>query len=155
MLDLRMSGYNTHNFHTILSLILAIAINHPYVNIVITHMCHFFNAISKKVIDVIKLDELRKEIGVTICQLEMCFPLSFFDTMEHYIIHLAEQIFILDPTYMHYMYPYEHHMVVMKGYARNYAHPEGSMIEGYTTEEIIKCYADYIKDEKPIGVLVS
>jgi hypothetical protein len=65
MLDLRMSGYNTHNFYTILSLILAIAINHPYVNIVITHMCHFFNAISKKVIDVIKLDELRKEIGVT------------------------------------------------------------------------------------------
>jgi hypothetical protein len=25
-------------------------------------MCHFFNVISKKVIDVIELDELRKEI---------------------------------------------------------------------------------------------
>jgi hypothetical protein len=47
-------------------------------------------------------------------------------------------------------------MVVMKGYVRNRAHPEGSMIEGYTTEKIIDCYADYIKDnEKPIGVLVS
>jgi hypothetical protein len=29
------------------------------------------------------------------------------------------------------------------------------MIEGYTTEEVIECYADYIKDGKPIGVLVS
>jgi hypothetical protein len=31
---------------------------------------------------------------------------------------------------MHYMYLYEHHMVVMKGYVRNRAHPKGSMIEG-------------------------
>jgi hypothetical protein len=30
-------------------------------------------------------------------------------------------------------------MVVMKGYVRNRAHPEGSMIEGYTTQEVIEC----------------
>jgi hypothetical protein len=48
-------------------LFLAIAINHPYVKMVITCMCHFFNAISKKVIDVIELDELHKEIRVTMC----------------------------------------------------------------------------------------
>jgi hypothetical protein len=29
------------------------------------------------------------------------------------------------------------------------------MIEGYTTNEVIKYFVDYIKDEKPIGVLVS
>jgi hypothetical protein len=45
-------------------------------------------------------------------------------------------------------------MVVMKGYVHNRVHPEGSMIEGYTTEEIIKCCVDYIKVEKPIGVSV-
>jgi hypothetical protein len=43
----------------------------------------------------------------------------------------------------------------MKGYVSNRAHPEGSMIEGYTTEEVIEWYADYIKDGKPIGVPVS
>jgi hypothetical protein len=46
-------------------------------------------------------------------------------------------------------------MVVMKGYVRNHAHPEGSMIEGYTTEEVVECYTDYIKDGKPIGVPIS
>jgi hypothetical protein len=56
---------------------------------------------------------------------------------------------------MHYIYLYEHHMVAMKGYVCNRAHYECSMIEGYTTEGIIECYADYIKDGKPIGVLVS
>jgi hypothetical protein len=30
--------------------------------LVITRMCHFFNAISKKVIDVVELDEIRKEM---------------------------------------------------------------------------------------------
>jgi hypothetical protein len=71
------------------------------------------------------------------------------------MIHLADQIFVLDPSYMHYMYLYERHMVVMKGYVCNRAHPEGSMIEGYITEEVVECYADYIKDRKPIGVPVS
>jgi hypothetical protein len=158
MSELKMSGYNTHDFHTMLSLFLAIAIravNHPYLKMVITRMCHFFDAISMKVIDVGELDELRKEIRVTMCQLEMCFPPSFFNTMEHYMKHLADLIFVLGPSYMHYMYPYKCHMVVMKGYVCNRAHPKCSMIEGYTTEEVIECYVDYIKDEKPIGVPVS
>jgi hypothetical protein len=29
------------------------------------------------------------------------------------------------------------------------------MIEGYTTEEVVECYADYIKDGKPVRVPVS
>jgi hypothetical protein len=45
--------------------------------------------------------------------------------------------------------------VIMKGYVRNRAHPEGWMIEGYTTEEIIECYTNYIKDGKSIGVPIS
>jgi hypothetical protein len=46
-------------------------------------------------------------------------------------------------------------MVVIKGYVLNRAHPVGSMIEGYTTEEVVECYIYYIKDGKPIGVPVS
>jgi hypothetical protein len=70
MSESKMSCYNTHDCHTMLSLFLAIAIsavNHPYLKMVITRMCHFFNAISKKVIDVKELDELRKEVRVTMC----------------------------------------------------------------------------------------
>jgi hypothetical protein len=105
--ELKMSDYNTHDCHTMLSLFLPIAnraVNHPYLKMVITRMCHFFNAISKKVIDISELVKLRKEIRVTTCQLEMCFPPSFFDTMEHYMIHLSDYIFVLGPSYMHYMY---------------------------------------------------
>jgi hypothetical protein len=93
MSKLKMSGYNTRDCYTMLSVFLVIAIrvvNHPYLKIVITCMCHFFNAISKTVIDFSELDELCKEIRVTMCHLEMCFPPSFFDMMEHYMIHLGD-----------------------------------------------------------------
>jgi hypothetical protein len=65
MSELKVSDYNTHNYHTMLSLFLINAIravNHPYLKMVITRMCHFFNDISKKVIDVVELDEIRKEM---------------------------------------------------------------------------------------------
>jgi hypothetical protein len=52
---------------------------------------------------------------------------------------------------MYHMYPYERHMVVMKCYICNCVHPEGSTTEGYTTEEVIKCCIDYMKDGNPIG----
>jgi hypothetical protein len=116
MLELKVSGNNTHDCHTMLSLFLAIAtrvVNNPYLKMVITRLCHFFNAISKKIIDVVELDEISKEMCVTMCQLVMCFPLSFFDMIEHYVIHLADQVFVLDLMYMHHMYPYERHIVVM------------------------------------------
>ena len=157
MSDLRLTGYNSHDCLTMLTLFLAIAIRaikHPYVKMAITRMCHFWNGITKKAIDPAELDNLRSEMRVTMCQLEMCFPPSFFDMMEHYMIHLADQIFVLGPVHMHWMFPYERHMVIMKGYVRNRNHPEGCMIEGYTTEEVIECYADYIKGGRPIGVPV-
>jgi hypothetical protein len=93
MSEIKMCGYNTHNYHTMLPLFLIIAIravNHQYLKMVITLMCHFFNAISKKVINISEFDEVSKKIRVTMCQLDMCFPPSFFDTMEHNMIHLAD-----------------------------------------------------------------
>jgi hypothetical protein len=49
MSELKVSGYNTHDYHTILSLCLAIAfraVNHLYLKMLITRICHFLNAIS-------------------------------------------------------------------------------------------------------------
>jgi hypothetical protein len=75
--------------------------------------------------------------------------------MEHYKTHLADQIFVLGPTYMHYIYPCECHMIVMKGYICSCTHPEGLMIEGYTTKKIIGFYVDYMRYGKPIGAPIS
>jgi hypothetical protein len=83
----------------------------------------------------------------TMCMLEMCFP-PFFDMQQHLMIHLVDQIHTLGPLYLHSMFPYERYLTVLKSYVQNRAHPEGSIMEGYTTEEVVECYADYIKDGK-------
>jgi hypothetical protein len=50
------------------------------------------------------------------------------------------------------MFLYERFLAVLKAYVQNCAHPEGSIMEGYTTEEVVECCADYVKDEKQTGL---
>jgi hypothetical protein len=71
---------------------------------------------------------------------------------QHLMIHLMDQIHTLGPLYLHSMFSYERYLAVLKSYGRNRAHPEGSIMEGYTTEEVVECCTDYVKDGKRIGL---
>jgi hypothetical protein len=68
------------------------------------------------------------------------------------MIHLMDQILTLGPLYLHSMFPYERYLAVLKSYEQNCAHPESSIMEGYTTKEVVECCADYVKDGKRIGL---
>jgi hypothetical protein len=68
------------------------------------------------------------------------------------MIHLVNQIVILGLLYLHSMLPYERFLIVLKAYMRNHAHPEGSIMEGCITEEVVECCTDYIKDVKQISL---
>jgi hypothetical protein len=70
------------------------------------------------------------------------------------MIHLVDQIHTLGPLYLHSMFPYEWHLTVLKSYVWNRVHPEGSIMEGYITEEVVECCTDYVKNEKRIGLLI-
>ncbi len=115
----------------------------------------FFNAIRQKVIDLENLDGLQTDIVNTLCHLEMFFPLSFFDIMVHLPIHLVKQTKLCGPAFLRELWPFERYMGVLKSYVRNRAKPEGSIIEGYTTEEAIEFCVNYMFDADPIGVPVS
>jgi hypothetical protein len=72
------------------------------------------------------------------------------------MIHLVDQILTLGPLYLHSMFLYERYLAVLKSYVRNHAHPGGggSIMEGYTTKEVVECCTDYVKDGKRIGLLI-
>jgi hypothetical protein len=92
MKDLSLCGYNCHDSHVLLTVFLLIAISAiklVYVKMVITRLCYFFNTISQKVIDEDELQDLQEFIGETMAQLEMCFPLRFFDITEHLMIYMS------------------------------------------------------------------
>jgi hypothetical protein len=94
MKDLTMTHFNSHDCHIMLVVFLLImirVISPEYVKMVITRMSYFFNHIIE-VIDEAKLPILKEFIVETLCQLEMCFPLSFFDIMPHLMMHMVDQI---------------------------------------------------------------
>ena len=61
MQDLKLVGLKSHDCHILMQQILPVAIRlvlPKHVRYAIIRVCFFFNAISKKVVDVEKLDEL-------------------------------------------------------------------------------------------------
>ena len=62
----------------------------PKVRAPIIKLCSFFNAISKKVIDVSTLEQLQRDIPETLIRLEMHFPPTYFDISLHLLIHLVD-----------------------------------------------------------------
>jgi hypothetical protein len=52
------------------------------------------------------------------------------------MIQLVDQILTLGPLYLQSMFSFEWYLAVLKSYVQNRAHSEGSIMEGYTTEEV-------------------
>nr|GEV30489.1 hypothetical protein [Tanacetum cinerariifolium] len=96
-----------------------------------------FNMIHSKVIDHEKLDELQRDIILILCQLEMYFLPSFFDVMVHLMSHIVEEIKLVGPVFLWYMYLFERYMGFLKGYVSNQYRPEGSMAQAYAAEEVV------------------
>src|SRR5438552_10370424 len=69
--------------------------------------------------------------------------------------HIVDEIKILGPVFLHQMYPFERYMAVLKRYGRNRANPEGCMIQGYHTEEVVGSCTDYIDGTEQLGVPAS
>ncbi|KAL4582811.1 hypothetical protein LXL04_007372 [Taraxacum kok-saghyz] len=91
-------------------------------------------------------DSWQNDIILTLCQLEMYFPPSIFDVMVHLISHIVNEIKCCGPVFQRYMYPFERHMGIFKGYVRNRYRQEESIIEGYVTEKVIEYCTDYLHD---------
>ena len=93
MKDLTLTSFNAHDCHIMLTVFLPIvirAIDPEYVKMFITRLGSFFNFITQKVINEAQLPGMKQFIPETLCQLEMCYPPSFFDVMPHLTIHMVD-----------------------------------------------------------------
>jgi hypothetical protein len=116
MNDLSMYDYNSHDYHVMMMVFLAIAIRViklVHVKVIIARLCYFFDTVSQKVIGHKELDDLRAYMIETMCMFEMCFP-PFFDMQQHLMIHLVDQICTLGLIYLHSMFPYKRYLAVFK-----------------------------------------
>jgi Domain of unknown function (DUF4218) len=155
MNDLKLIDMKSHDCHVLLTHLLPVTIRGilpQNVRHSINKLCFFYNSICSKVLDPVTLGQLQSDIVVTLCELEMYFPVSFFDIMINLIVHLVREIRLCGPMFLRYMYPFERAMGQLKGLVRSRSRPEGSIVEGYIVEEVIEFYTSYLEGVEPIGL---
>ena len=64
--------------------------------------------------------------------------------MVHLIVHIVREIKMCGPVFLHSMYPFERFMGILKSYVWNQSRQEGSIVEGYATEEVMEFSFDYM-----------
>jgi hypothetical protein len=104
------------------------------------------------VIDEDSLDELDKNLLETMVLLEAYFPPSFFDVSVHLIAHMIKDIRYLGQVFLHHMYPYERFMSTLNNYTKSRVHLEGSMVQGYSVDEVVDWCLDFVGPTNPIGI---
>jgi hypothetical protein len=92
-------------------------------------LCSFFNTISQKVVDPMKLTKLQDDLILMMCNLKTIFPPSFFDLMAHLLVHNVHEMKHLGPVFLHKMYPFEGFMTVLKIYICNQSCLKGCMVQ--------------------------
>jgi hypothetical protein len=145
----------SHDCHVIMTQLLSVALREilpPHVRLATVKLCVFLNVISQKAINPFDIATLQNDVVQCLVSFELVFPLSFFDIMTHLLVYLVKEINILDPVFLHNMFPFERFMGVLKKYVHQRARPEGSITKRYGTEEVIEFCVDFISDLDPIGV---
>jgi len=130
----------SHDCHVMMTQIFPVAIRgimDKHVRETLFDFCNFFDVISRKSITRKQLSRLQEEIVVILCELEIYFPPAFFDICVHLLVHIVEDIIHLGPAFLHNMMSFERMNGVIKGFVHNRARPEGSIVQGYLTEECI------------------
>ncbi|XP_063950089.1 uncharacterized protein LOC135152874 [Daucus carota subsp. sativus] len=143
-------GFKSHDCHIFLQKLLPLAIREllpaPIAD-AITAIANFFQDLCSSTVTKTDLEIMEKSVVKALCLLETIFPQSWFDSMEHLVVHLAEEIRLAGPAYWHWMYPIERLLGKLKQKVGNKARVEGSIAERYMEEEIVNICAFYFASD--------
>ncbi|XP_013624419.1 PREDICTED: uncharacterized protein LOC106330509 [Brassica oleracea var. oleracea] len=96
----------------------------------------FFRDISSKILKESDVGLLKANIGVKLCNLEKIFRPSFFDVMQHLLVHLPDEVALGGPVHFRWMYVFERYIYHLKKMVKNKAHIAGSIVAQWINEEI-------------------
>ncbi|XP_021733066.1 uncharacterized protein LOC110699863 [Chenopodium quinoa] len=116
-----------------------------------SHDCH----VLIKVFDPKELTALEDGIVVTLCELEMYFPPSFFDVMIHLPVHLVREVRFCGPVYLRNQWPFKRQMKTYGGYVKNAFHPKCCIAERIFYEEVLAYTSEFISNSMKIRLPVS
>nr|KAJ0210875.1 hypothetical protein LSAT_V11C400186750 [Lactuca sativa] len=90
----------------------------------------------KKVCDWLKKLKFPDSIVQTMCKLEQIYPPGCFDSMEHLVIHLADEAITSGSVHYRWMYQYERKLGIIKRRIMNKARVEGSTVNEHLVNEL-------------------
>ena len=134
----KFNALKSHDYHILMQTLLPMALRglmEENTRNAIMRSSRVFRRICCKVWDPSQEDSLREDVAITMCLMEITFPLTFFDVMSHLPFHLVEELFILGPAQVRSMYPVERTMMTLKNHVKNRARPEASIAHGYLLDE--------------------
>ena len=143
----KFQGLKSHDYHCLIQQIIpvvSITLLQPLQRTALMRLGKSLNRICARVVDKSEIAALRLYVAETLCVLEICFPPSFFDVMEHTLVHLVDEIELCGPVGGRWMYPCERYLGTLKSFVRNKAQPEASMAKGYVAEEALGFCTEYL-----------
>jgi len=110
MEECRLYGIKSHDCHVFMQALIPLAFRDLFPNWIwdaLMEITHFFRDICSSKLNVHNIERLETNIVETLCKLEMIFPPSFFDSMEHLPIYLPFEAKVGGPVQYKWMYPFK------------------------------------------------
>ena len=143
----KLQGLKSHDHHVLIQDILPACIRgylHPGARDAVIRLGHCFKQICTKVVNPADMAPLQQYVAETMCLLEIWFPPAFFDTMEHLILHLVEELKWFGPVHSRWCYGVERYLYVLKQHVRNRTRPEASIAKGHIYADTLGFLSDHL-----------
>ncbi|KAL0463211.1 UNVERIFIED_CONTAM: hypothetical protein Slati_0208700 [Sesamum latifolium] len=101
MTELRLHGMKTHNCHIFLQKLIPVVFREmvpEHVWSALMEVSLMFQVLCSTTLDIRKVQELKDSVAVIICNFGKVFPPTFFDSMEHLILHLPYEARVGGPV---------------------------------------------------------
>ncbi|XP_048632974.1 uncharacterized protein LOC125607181 [Brassica napus] len=144
--NLKLHGLKSHDCHVIMERLYPFAFAEllpKNVHTAIRDIALFFRDISSKILKESDVGLLKANVGVKLCNLEKIFPPSFFDVMEHLLVHLPDEVALGGPVHFRWMYVFERYMYHLKQMVKNKARIAGSIVAQWINEEISNASSNF------------
>ncbi|KAL2541929.1 Transposon protein [Abeliophyllum distichum] len=112
----------------------------------IIELCTFFKQLCARTVKVSDMMASHDHLALILCKFERIFSPTFFDIKILLEMYLSEEAIFGSPVHMRWMYPFERYLKKLKGYVRNRARPEGSIVEEYFVDEALTFCSRYLED---------
>ncbi|CAM8940897.1 unnamed protein product [Rhodiola kirilowii] len=146
----KLIGYKSHDAHVFLERLMPIAfrgfLSTP-IWTAISELCTFFRDVCASSLDITRMTQWKTNIPETLCNLETIFPPSFFDSMEHLPIHVADEVLLGGHVHYRWMYPFERFIYRLKNMVWNKSQVAFSIVMAYLQLEITFLGSDYLGPE--------